>query len=137
VTFVDSNVPMYLVGADHPHKGDAQRILERLISRRRRLVTSSEVFQEMLHRYHAIGRRDAIDPAFHVLRGVVDDVFPIDEEDVFAAKVLVQGGTRLSARDALHVAVMQRRQIGEIVTFDRAFDGVAGLRRLPNAESGA
>jgi predicted nucleic acid-binding protein len=26
---VDSNVPMYLVGAHHPHKVDAQRVLER------------------------------------------------------------------------------------------------------------
>ena len=31
--FVDSNVPMYLVGAPHPHKADAQRALERCQSR--------------------------------------------------------------------------------------------------------
>jgi predicted nucleic acid-binding protein len=26
---IDSNVPMYVVGAEHPHKGDAQRLLDR------------------------------------------------------------------------------------------------------------
>ena len=26
--FVDSNIPMYLVGAAHPHKVEAQRVLE-------------------------------------------------------------------------------------------------------------
>jgi predicted nucleic acid-binding protein len=49
VIFVDSNIPMYLVGAEHPHKADAQRILERCISEQARLVTDAEVLQEILH----------------------------------------------------------------------------------------
>ena len=55
---VDSNIPMYLVGAPHPRKSDAQRCLEKLISNRERLVTDAEVLQEILHRYVAIDRRD-------------------------------------------------------------------------------
>ena len=51
---VDSNIPMYLVGASHPHKADAQRLLEKLVSERQRLVTDAEVLQEILHRYVAI-----------------------------------------------------------------------------------
>ena len=47
--FVDSNVPMYLIGAAHAHKADAQRVLERLVSARERLVSDAEVFQEILH----------------------------------------------------------------------------------------
>jgi hypothetical protein len=39
--FVDSNIPMYLIGAAHPHKTDAQIILERLIAARQRLVTDA------------------------------------------------------------------------------------------------
>ncbi len=39
---VDSNIPMYLVGADHPHKIDAQRSLERAISDGVKLVTDAE-----------------------------------------------------------------------------------------------
>src|SRR6266699_3725920 len=57
---VDSNVPMYLIGTPHPHKVDAQRLLEKLVSDRERLVTDAEVLQEILHRYVAIDRRDAI-----------------------------------------------------------------------------
>ena len=59
---VDSNVPMYLVGSAHPHKVDARRRLERLITDNRRLVIDAEVLQEILHRYVAIDRRDAIQP---------------------------------------------------------------------------
>jgi predicted nucleic acid-binding protein len=131
VIFVDSNIPMYLVGSDHPHKVDAQRALERLASERRRLVTSSEVFQEILHRYLAIDRRDAIEPAFEVLREVLDDVLAVEEGDVFLAKDLLHAYPKLSARDALHAAVMRRGQIAEIVSFDRGFDAVAGIARLP------
>ena len=45
---IDSNVPMYLVGTDHPHKTDAQRLLERLALDNRRLVSDAEVLQEIL-----------------------------------------------------------------------------------------
>ena len=55
---IDSNIPMYLVGAAHPHKSDAQRTLERLVTERQRLITDAEVLQEILHRYMALNRRD-------------------------------------------------------------------------------
>jgi predicted nucleic acid-binding protein len=122
---------MYVVGGEHPHKLDAQRTLERLMGERRRLVTSSEVFQEILHRYISTDRRNKIEPAFATLRGVVDDVLAIEEADVFAAKDLVHAHPKLSARDAVHAAVMRRHQIAEIVSFDRGFDALAGVKRLP------
>jgi uncharacterized protein len=83
---VDSNIPMYLVGAAHPHKIDAQRMLERHIAAGDRLVTDAEVFQEILHRYVAIGRKDAIQPAYDALLGVVDRVLPITDAEVLLAK---------------------------------------------------
>lgn len=129
--FVDANVPMYLIGGEHPHKVDAQHALERLAGERRRLVTSSEIFREILHRYTSIERRDEIELAFETLRGLVDQVFAVDEADVFAAKDLVYAHRQLSPRDALHVAVMRRNEITEVLSFDRGFDAMLGLRRLP------
>jgi predicted nucleic acid-binding protein len=40
---IDSDVPMYLISSPHPHKADAQRLLEKLITERERLVTDAEV----------------------------------------------------------------------------------------------
>lgn len=128
--FVDSNVPMYLVGAPHPHKVDAQRMLERAIGDRERLVTDAEVLQEILHRYVAIGRRDAIQPALELLLGVVDEVFPVETAAVLRAKDVVLAYPRLSARDALHVASMERHRVRRILTFDRGFDEYPGLERV-------
>jgi predicted nucleic acid-binding protein len=130
VTFVDSNVPMYLVGADHPHKVDARRILERLVGDNERLITDVEVFQEILHRFVALQRRDAIQPAFDVLREVVDDVISIHDADIEKAKTIVLGRPRLSARDAIHVAVMQRAGARRILTFDTGFDAMPGVERI-------
>ena len=128
--FVDSNIPMYLVGAPHPHKGDAQRALEQAISGGHRLVTDAEVLQEILHRYRAIDRLDAIQPAFQALLGVVDDVFPIEEQDVRSAKDILLGMPRLSSRDALHLAVMRRHDVATVLSFDRDFDGAPGIARI-------
>lgn len=128
--FVDSNVPMYLVGAPHPHKVDAQRLLERCVADDERLVTDAEVLQEILHRYAAIGRRDAIGPAFEAILAVVDQVFPIELGDVERARDIVLANTSLSARDAIHTAVMERRSVSTILTFDGGFDSLPGVRRL-------
>jgi predicted nucleic acid-binding protein len=130
VIFVDSNVPMYLVGGPHPHKADAQRLVEAAIAAGERLVTNAEVLQEILHRYVAIDRRDAIQPAFDALLGVVDEVFAITTADVESAKSIVLGKRRLSARDALHAAVMAREGVGRIMSFAAAFDGLPGISRL-------
>jgi len=128
--FVDSNVPIYLVGAAHPHKADARHLLESAVAARERLVTDAEVLQEILHRYVAIDRRDAIQPAFQALLGIVDEVFPVDRASVELAKTIVLGTTRGSARDALHLAVMELHGIERIMSFDQGFDGVPGVMRL-------
>lgn len=128
--FIDSNVPMYLVGAAHPHKVDARRLLEAAIAAGERLVSSAEVLQEILHRYVAIRRRDAIQPAFDALLGVTDEIFPVEREDVERAKKALDGIPFLSARDALHVAMMERREVRRIMSFDAAFDGVPGIERI-------
>jgi predicted nucleic acid-binding protein len=127
---VDSNVPMYLVGAAHPNKPAAQRALERLVTSRERLVTDAEALQEILHRYTAIDRRAAIQPAFDAMLGVVDDVLPVDRVVVERAKAIVQGRQAFSARDAIHLAVMERHDITRILSFDTGFDGVPGIERL-------
>jgi uncharacterized protein len=127
---VDSNIPMYLVGAAHPHKLDSQRLLETALSAGERLLTDAEVLQEICHRYAAIGRRDAIQPAFNAILGVVDDVLPIDHDDAEAGKDILLQYASLSARDAIHTAVMRRHGITRIMTFDRGFDHHPGIERL-------
>ncbi|MGH2761941.1 MAG: PIN domain-containing protein [Thermoleophilaceae bacterium] len=38
--------------------------------------------------------------------------------------------TSLSARDAIHLAVMDRHGVERVMSFDRAFDAYPGVERL-------
>ncbi len=129
--FVDSNIPMYLVGAAHPNKLEAQKALESLIDQGEHFATDAEVLQEILHRYHAIGQPQAIQPAFEAVLGVVDTVFPVELEDAQDAKSILVSTAGISARDAIHIAIMNRRGIKTVLTFDKGFDGQPGITRLP------
>lgn len=123
---------MYLVGASHPNKLAAAKLLDRVIREGARLVTDAEVLQEILRRYVAINRRDAILPATEALLQIVDDVLPITRGDVLAAReLIVHGAGRHSARDAVHIAVMRTHGIRRILTFDTDFDQLPDIDRVP------
>jgi predicted nucleic acid-binding protein len=38
--------------------------------------------------------------------------------------------TKLSARDALHVAVMRRHHVSRVMSFDLQFDSVSAIERI-------
>jgi predicted nucleic acid-binding protein len=128
--FVDANIPMYLVGAAHPHKTESQVLVERMAAAGQRLVTDAEVLQEILLRYTAIDRRDAIGPAFEALLDIVDDVFAVEKADVLRAAEIAQNRASFSARDALHIAVMEHHGVQSILSFDADFDRWPGLKRI-------
>jgi len=121
---------MYLVGSPHPHKTEAQILVERAIASQDRLITDAEVFQEILHRYSLLRRRDDILTALRVTLGLVDDVLPIEQRDVLRAAEIVRLPEAWSARDALHLAIMERHGIRRIMSFDRDFDRWPGLSRI-------
>ena len=127
--FVDSNIPMYLVGAAHPNR----ELLEAFLRRRtgEHYVTSAEVYQEILYRYVAINRRGAIEDAFGVLDALVVSVFPISRDEVEVARQAIERQPELSARDCLHLAVMQAHGIHHALTFDRSFSARTGITVLP------
>jgi len=106
---------MYLFGASHPQKADARRLLENLITDRQRLVTDAEVLQEILHRYAAINRRDAIQPAFSALLGIVDQLLAVDLATAERAKEIVMGHRQVSARNAAHLEVMEQHGIERVL----------------------
>jgi predicted nucleic acid-binding protein len=130
VIFIDATVPMYLVGAEHRHKANAQLLLERTIIAHDRLVTDVVVLHEILRRYTTIGTPEAIEPAFDVILGVVDDVLTIEERDLIRAKEMLYGPERLSARSCLHLAVMERHEIHRIFSFDPSYDRYPEVTRL-------
>ena len=129
VIFVDSNVPMYLVGAPHPNRDRLEAFLRNRPDED--YVTSAEVYQEILHRFVAIDRRPAIDDAFRLLDDLVVSVFPIRWNDVDTAREIAGLQPALSARDCLHLAVIQANGVRRVLTFDEGFSVHPGVTRLP------
>lgn len=128
--FVDSNVPMYLVGAPHPNKARVQAVLDELTRSKSRFVTDVEVYQEILHRYTSIGRLDAIGPTFACLDGIVDKTLTFGMAEIRSARAILESVQGISARDALHVAVMRAAGVSRILTYDRSFEACQGIERL-------
>jgi len=81
-------------------------------------------------KFVAIDRRDAIKPSFAVLLDLVDDVYSIQLSDTERARGLVLGKRKLSAHDAIHLAMMERNEIKRILSFDSGFDGISGVVRI-------
>lgn len=121
---------MYLIGADHPNKRRAISLLERIVRDEGRLVTDAEVLQEILHRYSAIRRLDAIQPAFDALLGLVDEVLEVGAADMLRAKDIFLANPSVSPRDAVHAAVMSTHDISRIFSFDAHFDEFTFLTRI-------
>ena len=130
MTFVDSNVPMYLVGEPHPNKDQAVATLARLRQDGETFITDIEVYQEILHRYTSIQRHNVMNEAFAWLNSIVSSVLPYDVADVYAARAIIANISGLSARDALHVAVMRRAGVNRIFSYDQGFDLCPGIIRI-------
>lgn len=128
--YLDVNIPMYLVGADPDWRNEAYAVTMRMAERDESIVTSSEAFQEILHRYRAIDREELLQRAWDQALAIVDDVLPVTYDDVLHARGVQLARTGITARDALHVAVMERHGIKTIASFDAAFDRIPELERL-------
>lgn len=121
---------MYLVGAPHPNKERVSQTLMRLVQENERFITDVEVYQEILHRYTSVRRFNAIDAAFNSLNEIVDFVETYDMREIRAAREIVESVNGISARDALHIAVMRKIGVGRIFSFDRGFDSCPGIERI-------
>ena len=128
--FVDANVPMYMAGGPHPNKDRVTTLIRQLRAGGEKFVTDAEVYQEILHRYTSKRRPDLLDAAFRDLDSIVDKVFTFGLPEINHARELLRAVPNISARDAIHVAVMRREGITRILSFDRGMDACPGIERI-------
>lgn len=128
--FLDANVFVYSEGRDHPLKEHSKRVLA-LVPDHAGFFTDAEVFQELLHRYLALRTwekmRAALADFAALMSGRIEAML---WGDVERAAQLAPDYPALSARDLVHVAVMQRLGATHIVSADAGFDVVDAIERL-------
>ncbi len=129
--FIDSNVPMYVAGRDHPNKPPARRFLDRVRTGGVRACTSTEVLQEILYRYHALDRPDLAGKVYDLFVETCPEVLPVTLADTDRARALLDEHPGLPVRDAVHAAVMAGAGLVHIASFDRHFDDLEEVGRIP------
>jgi predicted nucleic acid-binding protein len=128
--FIDSNIPMYVAGKEHPHREPARRFLERIQNGEAEGCTSTEVLQEILYRYVGLRRADLAVEVYDLFVSLCSFVLPVTLADTDRARDLVREGAKASVRDAVHAAVMLNNDIGAIASFDRGFEHIPGIERV-------
>jgi len=127
--FVDSNIPMYVAGREHPNRAPSLRFLEWARAGEISICSSTEVLQEILYRYTSLGARETGFRVYDLFVALCPVVLPVTLADTDRAKDLLSGLRGPGVRDALHAAVMLNNGIEEIATFDRHFDAIPGITR--------
>jgi len=135
--FIDSNIPMYVAGSEHPHRDPSRRFVAKVQSGEIEGYTSVEVLQEILYRYSALRRLDLAREVYDIFVQICPVVFDVTLAETDRARDLLLEVTGISARDAIHAAVMLNRDVEWIASFDGGFDRVPGIRRMELSINGS
>ena len=127
---VDANVLMYAAGADHPNKQPSVALLDRIAQESVDAALDAEVLQEVLHRYRAISRWTEGRKVYDNARQLFATILPISVETLDRARSLMDEHEGLSARDALHAAVVLIHGLDALCSYDQGFDRVTSIRRV-------
>jgi hypothetical protein len=73
-----------------------------------------------MHAYLPADRFETLDAALELARGRTGIIWPVEPDDVELARSMVDTHPGLGARDLLHLACCQRRNVHSAKTFDRA-----------------
>lgn len=131
--FIDSNIPMYAAGNEHPNKVTSIKILESVSENKIAGVTSTEVMQEILYRYQSISLLEKGLEVFDSFSQIVDDILPVNFDIISGArKILGKNSYQdISTRDAIHVATMDYFGINFIATYDKHFKAFKQVKYFP------
>lgn len=128
---VDSNVLMYAASSEHPHKAPAVSFLNKVARGEVPAAIEAEVLQEIIHCYRSLNRWIEGRRVYSLARSIFPEVLAVTAEVMDRAKELVDAYASLSARDAIHAAVVNVYRLDGICTFDRDFDAIRDCRRVP------
>jgi uncharacterized protein len=130
VRLVDTNVVIYAAGRAHPLQDEARRVLERIAEGALHANVDAEVLQEILHVYGARKERVKGFDTLDDLLVLFPNPIAITREEIETARDLMRAHSFLGARDAIHGAVVQTHDLEGIVSADRVFDRIKGVKRF-------
>jgi predicted nucleic acid-binding protein len=134
---LDTTVLAYAIGEDHPLRDPCRTIIDAVGDGRMVATTTVEVIQELVHVHSRRGRRPS---AIRHGRDFIRLLAPLrtaETEDLEAGLMLLSSHPSLGVFDAVLAAVAMRPDPCVLVSADRAFRSVPGLRHIDPGDSRA
>jgi predicted nucleic acid-binding protein len=122
IIFIDTNIFIYAAGEEHPNKQPSINLLKKIASDKKKAVISSEILQEILHRYLSINDKKRGLEIFDDCVKIIQIILPVNKNDAFKAREMLEKYDLIKARDAIHASVMINRGIKIIASFDKHFE---------------
>ncbi|MFN0153019.1 MAG: type II toxin-antitoxin system VapC family toxin [Gaiella sp.] len=128
---LDTTVLVYAIGDDHALRQPARALVEAVGAGRVRAATTPEVIQEFAHiRSRRLDRHDAVELAGLFAELLAPLVVVTTETLQQGLRLFEQGDESLGAFDAVLAATALGAEAAALVSADRAFATVPGLRFL-------
>jgi predicted nucleic acid-binding protein len=121
---------MYVAGVEHPNREAAHKFLEKVHRGEVEGCCSTEVLREILGRYTTIRRHDYANKVYDIFVRICPVIFSVTLADTDRARELLLLSSRITAREAMHAAVMLNQGVEWIASFDKQFDRIPGVRRV-------
>lgn len=134
---LDANVPIYAQGRDHPYRESCRAIIDQINAGTQSYAIDTETLQEILYYYT---RQEEVSRGIQIVEDLLPrftDIIPITATEITTAMRLLADTPGLSSRDAIHAAVVMGHGLDGIVSADRDFDRIPGLRRYDPVELAA
>ncbi len=127
--YLDTNVFVYAVGGESPHREPCREVLRAVAQRRLAGETSAYALQELVRQRQRRGDGEATKRAREAA-AVCSVLHPLDWEITSSAMDLMDRHSRLGIADALHVSTAIAKGITLVISADRDLDEVPGIERV-------
>ena len=130
--FLDTNIFMYAAGKPHKYKQPCIEILSKTASDEINAIVDTEVFQEIIYRYHHINLADkGTDLAWSIM-DIGIDILPVTKKDIEVSLYYYKKYRKdgITPRDMIHVATMLNNDTGKIISVDKHFDVIEEVERI-------
>lgn len=131
--FIDTSVIMYAGGAAHSYREPCQELMKQIGNGSLDAATSTEVIQEILHRFSS-GRREVGSRMAKATLDLFERILPVNRLIMADAIREFEATPSLSARDVIHASTCAANSIRQIISVDLGFDRVASLTRIDPRE---
>ncbi len=129
VYFIDSNVFFYAKILDRAYGNACAKILDKIVKSEIEAVTSTLVVIELANALRKFGLSNEVKEVIDAVLSLDVPVYEVDSLSVRDAAGIFNE-FRISPYDCVHVAVMKRARIVDIISADKDFDKIAWIKRL-------